>query len=144
MSTELCVVCMSYGILKTFMLMKSRRPQLKRKIPSILLWLKAIMCYRAALLLVRWGNPDTECSELIQSCTYLCLMLKRGTQWTHNSTYQVPDIAWLKMGGRDGRKDTEEMKEMHKRKRKRKKERVDKENKPVRSMSREQRSKTIE
>lgn len=67
------------------------------------------------------------------------LRLKKGTQWTHNSTYQVPDIAWLKMGGGDGRRAQRNEGDAFKKREK--KERLDKENKQVRSMLREKRSK---
>ena len=49
--------------------------------------------------------------------TYISKALK-GTQWTHNSTYQVPDIAWLKMGGGDGRRTQRSEGDAHKEERK--------------------------
>lgn len=48
-------------------------------------------------------DTSSTATRLRQSCTDLCFFFFfffiKGTQWTHNSTYQVPDIAWLKRGG---------------------------------------------
>lgn len=63
-------------------------------------------------------------------------LLLKGTQWTLNTTYQVPDIAWLKMGGRGGRKKQRDERDAQE------KRKIGQKKKQAQSMSKEERSKT--